>query len=602
MRTQVEGPPLVLTGGDHLLTPIERMAKTTPDKPLLAVRDGDHYVDRTASEVWSRIRQIAKGLIASDVGVGDRVALMGATSAEWLQLDLAIVAVGAITVPIYETSSAHQVSWILRDSGAVIALVDDEVLIAAVQKAAVGSDCREMLAIRDGGLDVLMDRGVSISDAVVEERIETIRREDIATIIYTSGTTGNPKGCILTHGNLRSNVHQVADALGDTVGPDDTALLFLPLAHVLSKMTALYCLERGVRIAFGTSIAELPAEFAMVKPTLISAVPRIFEKVYSKAQHTAESERKGKIFERAARTSIRFSRQRALGSISPTTRLEHKVFDALVYGKIADAFGGNLRMAFSGGGPLGERLTSFFDGVGVRIYEGYGLTETSPILTISRTDAWRPGSVGVPVGGTSLKLTHGDEIMARGPQVFRGYWNNQRATAEVVDENGWFRTGDVGSIDEDGYLRITGRIKDIIVTAAGKNVAPAPLEDRLRAHSLVSQAMVVGDKQPFIAALVTIDADSFSVWAEEHGHGGANVASLVDDEKLRAEIQEAIDFANESVSRAESIRSFVILPQDLELDTEEVTPTMKVRRMVVMQHYADVIESIYNSPRKGTTP
>ncbi len=601
MRTQVEGPPIVMTGDDHLLTPIERMVRMSPDKPLLSVRDGDRYVDRSAGEVWSRIRNLAKGLIASDIGVGDRVALMAATSAEWLELDLAIVAIGAITVPIYETSSAHQVSWILRDSGAALAFVEDETLIAANRVAVAESICREMIAIHDGGLDVLIGRGVGISDAVVDERVEAIRRESIATIIYTSGTTGNPKGCVLTHGNLRSNVQQVSDALGDTVGPSDTALLFLPLAHVLSKMTALYCLERGVRIAFGTSIANLPAEFALVKPTLISAVPRIFEKVYSKAQHTAESERKGKIFERAARTSIRFSRQRALGPVGMATRVEHRIFDALVYRKIAAAFGGNLRMAFSGGGPLGERLTSFFDGVGVRIYEGYGLTETSPILTISRTDAWRPGSVGMPVAGTSLKLGDSDEIMAKGPQVFRGYWQNSQATAEVVDESGWFQTGDVGSIDEDGYVRITGRIKDIIVTAAGKNVAPAPLEDRLRAHSLVSQAMVVGDGQPFIAALVTIDADSFSDWATEHGHAGRDVASLVDDKKLRSEIQEAIDFANESVSRAESIRSFVILPKDLELDAGEVTPTLKVRRMVVMQHYADVIESIYSTPRRDTT-
>lgn len=598
MRTQAEGPPFVLKEGDHLLTPIQVLLRTSPGKPLLSVRDGDRYIDRSVADVWSRIVDIAKGLMASGVGVGDRVALMGATSSDWLELDHAIVAVGAVTVPIYETSSLHQVSWILRDSGAVLAFVDDDALKSANQEAAVGSDCREMLTIRSGGIDELVQRGSSTSDDAVAERIAGIRREAIATIIYTSGTTGNPKGCILTHGNLRSNVHQVSDALGDTVGPDDTALLFLPLAHVLSKMTALYCLERGVRIAFGTSIAELPAEFALVQPTLISAVPRIFEKVYSKAQHTAEVERKGKVFERAARTSIHFSRERASGAIGLTTKIEHRIFDALVYKKIASAFGGSLRMAFSGGGPLGERLTSFFDGVGVRIYEGYGLTETSPILTISRTDAWRPGSVGLPVAGTSLKLAEGDEILAKGPQVFRGYWNNPQATAEVHDDDGWFRTGDVGSIDDDGYVYITGRIKDLIVTGAGKNVAPAPLEDRLRAHSLVSQAMVVGDGKPFIAALVTIDVDSFSDWAEEHGHAGATVASLVDDATLRAEIQEAIDFANESVSRAESIRSFVILPQDLELEAEEVTPTLKVRRMVVMKHYADVIETIYSQPRE----
>ncbi len=593
MAQSVEGPPFQVTDVGHLLTPIRRTVANTPSHPTVSVRSGDRFVDRTAAQFWDRVTGIARGLIAAGVGPGDRVALMAATSAEWLEIDQAINACGAITVPIYETSSAHQVAWILGDSGARLLFVENGELLDSVRHATDEAEGVDVITMDPAGLDALIERGSAVDAAAIDERIGAITPSTIATIIYTSGTTGRPKGCVLTHGNLRSNVHQVSDALGDSVGADDVGLLFLPLAHVLSKMTALYCLEKRVKIAFGTSIAALPEEFAMVRPTLISAVPRIFEKVYSKAQHSAEVERKGRIFERAAHTSMRYSRAREAGTVSPALRLEHALFDRLVYRKLAAVFGGNLRMAFSGGGPLGERLTSFFDGVGVRIYEGYGLTETSPILTISRTDAWRPGSVGPPVAGTSVSLTGEGEIVVRGPQVFEGYWKNDSATREVLDHDGWFHTGDVGAIDDDGFVRITGRIKDLIVTGAGKNVAPAPLEDRLRSHSLVSQAVVVGDGKPFIAALVTIDADAFVDWAAEHGNPGATVESMVDDPKLRAEVQEAVDFANESVSRAESIRAFVILPHDLELTSDEVTPTLKVRRMVVLEHYADVVERIY---------
>ena len=600
MRREIEGPPLVLVGDDHLLTPIQRAARQKPNRAMASVRRGEEYIDRSAAEVWSDIVRIGKGLIGSGVEPGDRVCLMASTSLDWLEIDHAINAVGAITVPIYDTSSPHQVEWILRDSGAVLLLVEDEVAIPGDLSQLSENTCREALVIDGAGLHELVGRGSDIDDAQLEGRLSEIGPESVATIIYTSGTTGNPKGCVLTHGNLRANVAQVSDALGETIGSTDTALLFLPLAHVLSKMTALYCLERGVRIAFATSIAELPNEFALVRPTLITAVPRIFEKVYSKAQHTAEVGKKGPIFERAARTAIRFSRQRVSGSASRVLRLEHQLFDRLVYQKIAAGFGGNLRMAFSGGGPLGERLTSFFDGVGVKVYEGYGLTETSPILTISRSDAWCAGAVGRPVAGTSIRIASDDEILAKGPQVFTGYWRNEAATEEVFSSDGWFRTGDAGKIDDDGYVHITGRIKDIIVTGAGKNVAPAPLEDRLRAHSLVSQAMVIGEGKPFIAALITLDPESFVDWATEHGHRGSSVAELVDDQRLRHEVQEAIDFANASVSRAESIRSFVILPTDLDVDSGEITPTLKVRRMVVREHYADEIEAIYRTdPKTG---
>jgi long-chain acyl-CoA synthetase len=334
-------------------------------------------------------------------------------------------------------------------------------------------------------------------------------------------------------------------------------------------------------------------ELQMYRPTTMAAVPRIFEKVFNTASHTAHRDRKGPIFDRAAEVATRWSREHAAGRVRPWTAVEHGLFDRLVYGKIRHAFGGQLRLCFSGGGPLGERLTHFFAGVGVQIYEGYGLTETSPTLTLNRPGAWRPGTVGRPLAGTSISLAADGEILAKGPQVFQGYWHNETATAEVFDSDGWFRTGDIGELDEEGYLRITGRKKELIVTAAGKNVAPAPLEDHLRAHELISQAVVVGEGRPFIAALITIDPTVLPDWAAEHGFAEVPLLQVLASPELHAAIQPAIDHANTSVSRAESIRSFAILPRDFTIDDGELTPTLKVRRANVQSIYAAEIDRIY---------
>ena len=569
---------------DHLLLALISAAEQHPDAAMAAFRRGSTFVDVTSASLWDDVRAIGQGLIAAHVTAGDRVALMGKTSYEWLVVDCAINAVGAVTVPIYETSSAAQIEWILQDSAAVLAVVATAELAATASPIthALATCNNELVVIEDGGLEALKAMGASIGPGELNRRLDAISVHDTATIIYTSGTTGRPKGCVLTHHNLRSNVRQIADALAGTVDSSDTALLFLPLAHVLTKITALYCLEHRIKIAFATSIDRLAEELAMVQPSLISAVPRIFEKVYASAQHRAEAGHKGFVFERAAEIAIRASREREAGQEKLRTRLEHQLYDRLVYSKLRASFGGALRMAFSGGGPLGERLTSFFDGTGLRIYEGYGLTETSPILTLSRSDRWSPGSVGLPVRDTSLRLADDGEILAKGPQVFAEYWHNPRATAEAFDDDGWFLTGDIGSFDDDGCLHIVGRSKELIVTAAGKNVAPAPLEDLLRAHSLISQAMVVGDGRPFIAALITLDEEAIAEWRSHH-----------DADELRAEIQQAVDDANSTVSRAESIRTFTILPHDFDLASEELTPTLKVRRAVVMKHYAAQIEEMY---------
>ena len=509
-------------------------------------------------------------------------------------LDYAILAAGAVTVPIYDTSSAEQIRWIIADSGAMLFVAETAEMRAVVDAVVVDvPTCREGFTIDAGAIEELERRGTTVPDATIDERIAGLSTDSIATIIYTSGTTGRPKGCVLTHGNLRSNAAQAYHALGAEVRPGDTGLLFLPLAHALTKCNALLDIQAGVAIGFATDIRHLPEELQLFRPTTMAAVPRIFEKVYNAASHKAHSERKGPIFDHAVAVAIRWSREHAAGRVMPWTAAEHLVFDRLVYRKIRHAFGGRLRLCFSGGGPFGERLTHFFAGAGVRIYEGYGLTEASPTLTLARPGAWKPGTVGQPVAGTSVKIAADGEILAKGPQIFQGYWHNDQATAEVFDDDGWFRTGDIGELDDEGYLRITGRKKELIVTAAGKNVAPAPLEDHLRAHELISQAVVVGDARPFIAALLTIDELAAGDWAARHGMAGSTLAALRGTPEFAAAIQGAVDDANASVSKAESIRKFVLLDRDLSIEAEELTATLKVRRGVVEKEYAAQIDRMY---------
>ncbi|HEY7628746.1 MAG TPA: long-chain fatty acid--CoA ligase [Ilumatobacteraceae bacterium] len=589
------GPPLPpLPHGAHLLAPLIERFQREPASVLAARRVGDQFVDVTVAEVFASVRRVAKGFIASGVQVGDRVALMSHTRLEWTILDYAILAAGGVTVPIYDTSSPDQIHWIIEDSGAVMCVVETPAMLADFEQIRPDlNGCREALVIDQGGIEELERRGVTMPDSDLEARIATLDVDSIATIIYTSGTTGRPKGCMLTHGNLRINAAQVLDALGPELRPDDTGLLFLPLAHALTKGNALFDAAAGISLGFATDIAHLPEELQSFRPTTMAAVPRIFEKVYNTARNKATRERKGKIFDYASAVAIRWSRERTAGRIWPWTSVEHLLFDSLVYGKLRHAFGGRLRLCFSGGGPLGERLTHFFAGVGVQIYEGYGLTETSPTLTLNRPGAWRPGTVGRPLAGTSIRIADDGEILAKGPQVFPGYWHNDQATAEVFDDDGWFRTGDIGELDDDGYLRITGRKKELIVTAAGKNVAPALLEDHLRAHELISQAVVVGDARPFIAALITIDSTALPDWALVHGHHNVAPPDLIESADLRAAIQQAVDAANSTVSRPESIREFAILPRDLTIESGELTATLKVRRAVVEKLYADYIDRIY---------
>jgi long-chain acyl-CoA synthetase len=588
-----ELPPLPETA--TLVEPLLQRVAEHPDDTMFSVRAATGFRAITVREVADRVLAVARGLVAAGVAPGDRVALMSRTRMEWMLFDLAILRAGGVTVPIYDTSSSEQIEWIVGNSGAVLAIVETAAMAAAADQAiAAESHCREILVIDSGAEAELGRRGATVDPAEVERRSAALRADDVATVIYTSGTTGRPKGCPLTHRNLRVNSLQSAIAVAPALQADEVGMMFLPLAHVLTKAYAQFCVERGMPIAFATDVAHLAEEFPLAQPTVIAAVPRIFEKVYEGARRKAHDEGKGKIFEHAAKVAIDWSQARAAGKVPLLLGVQHSVLDRLVYGKIRAAFGGRLRFAFSGGGPLGERLTHFFAGIGLDVYEGYGLTETSPLLTINRPGAWKPGTVGRAVAGTHLAITDDGEILARGPQVFAGYWHNEAASAEVFTD-GWFRTGDIGELDADGYLRITGRMKELIVTAAGKNVAPAPLEDRLRASVLVSQALVVGEGRPFVAALLALDEDALTRWCVEHGRPAVPAAELARDPELLAHLQTVVDEANASVSKAESIRRFAVLPRDLTIDHDELTATLKVRRAVVEREYHDLIESMYSA-------
>jgi len=585
---------MALAADAHLLQPLLNHARRTPERTLLSTRSGSQFLPHTAREVAQTVRGLARGLVALGIQPGQRVALMSRTRLEWVLLDFAILMAGGVTVPIYDTSSAEQLEWILHDSEAVAVLLEHRGMHGLFQSVAERlPHCRQALVIDEGALEYLLRRGEEVDAARVDERLAGLRADMLATLIYTSGTTGRSKGCMLSHGNLRTNVRQALQHGEGMLRPEDRTLLFLPLAHSLAKILFLVALEQGTEVAFSSGISHLAEELPLVRPDWMVAVPRVFEKMYHAAQRHARSAGREKAFSLAEELALRTSRERSGGRVMLRTRALHGVFDRLVYRRLRAAFGGRLRFAVSGGGPLSERLTRFFDGMGVQVLEGYGLTETSPVLTLNVERAWRPGTVGRPLPGTALRIAEDGEILVRGPQVFRGYWHNENATREAFTEDGWLRTGDIGALDDDGFLRITGRKKELLVTAAGKNVAPSPLEERLRTHPLVSQAVVVGDGLPFVAALVTLDSEALHDWAREHDKGGQSMDQLVDAPELRAEIQHAVEDANRPVSRAESIREFAILPTDFTVERDELTPSMKVKRNIVTQRYASVISAMY---------
>ncbi len=597
MRTEISIPAVVAvpTTGSVVDHAVEN-AEKHPSRIALSVPRGDAWVGVTSQEFLDQVRAVAKGIIANGVDAGERIGVMSRTRYEWTVVDYAIWYAGCVSVPVYETSSAEQIQWMLSDSGAVAVFVESEKNRRTYDEVADQiPTCTRTWVFEDGALEELAREGERISDADLEARRATLTPESLATIIYTSGTTGRPKGCMLTHGNLMFEIDQVVWGLPDVfLAPNSSTLLFLPIAHVFGRLIQLGCIRGGVRLGHSADIKQLLPGLASFQPTFLLAVPRVFEKVYNSAQQKAQAAGKGHIFDTAANVAIEYSESLDHGGPSLMLKVKHALFDKLVYVKLRHAMGGKMTWAVSGGAPLGARLGHFFRGIGVTILEGYGLTETSAASTVNRPKALRIGTVGQPMPGARAKIAPDGEILLGGGQIFVGYWNNPTATAEVLEPDGWFHSGDIGEIDDDGFVRITGRKKELIVTAAGKNVAPAVLEDRLRAHWLVSQCMVVGDAKPFIAALVTIDPESFPAWAAQQNKGDVTVADMVNDPELNATIQAAVDEANKAVSHAEAIKKFAILPVDWTEEGGQMTPSLKLKRSVVMQEFADEVEQLYS--------
>jgi long-chain acyl-CoA synthetase len=593
--------PASFTVGEHdnIVSSVFSHERDDPDHVIFQRLVDGAWTDVTCKQAADQIRSAALGLIAEGVVPGDRVAVLSATRYEWPILDFAILAAGAVTVPIYETSSAEQVKFVLEDSGAVLIFAETDAHADKIEHL-----CNELPALRkvlriDGSevvaLDALTDAAKTVDAKQLDDRLAGLKSSDPATLIYTSGTTGRPKGCQLTHSNLLYEIRGAKDCFPTLLDKGERMLVFLPLAHVLARAITVAAFTSKVTLGFTSDIKNLVPTFAVFKPTLVVSVPRVFEKVYNTAEQNARSDGKGRIFESAANTAIEWSKAQDTGGAGLVLRAKHALFDRLVYGKLRAALGGDCRGAISGGAPLGARLGHFYRGVGLTIYEGYGLTETSAAITVNRVNDVKVGSVGKLLGGNSMRLIDDDELLVKGGVVFAGYWRNDEETKAVFSD-GWFHTGDLGAIDDDGFLTIVGRKKEIIVTAGGKNVAPAILEDRLRAHPLISQAMAVGDAKPFIGALITIDPEAFGGWKERNGkNAAASAGDLATDPDLVAEIDLAVKEANQAVSKAEAIRKFRILPVDFTEDTGELTPTLKVKRKVVAQKFATDIEALYDA-------
>jgi len=604
---EYSAPALAATPGSGGLTDVVfRRACEEPGAVVLRRRGGSgNWQNVTAARFCTEVSALARGLMAAGIDPGDRVGLMSRTCYEWTLIDYAVWAAGGVTVPIYETSSAEQVEWILGNSAARAVFAETAAhkeIISSVQGRLRGLE--HVWTI--GGLDALAAGGAQISHQRLDQRRTGRTAADLATIVYTSGTTGHPKGCELTHGNLLADVHTAVAVLPEIFeSPGSSTLLFLPLAHVFARIIQVGVLEAGVILGHWPDTATLAAGLAEFRPTFLLAVPRVFEKVYNAAQQQASANRAmAVVFAAAARTAVEWSAA-GNGTVPGrgagwALRLRHALFDWLVYRRLRAAVGGRLRYAVCGGAPLGERLSHFFRGAGITVLEGYGLTEASGAVTVNRPGRNKIGTVGQPLPGVTVRIASDGQILVNGPGVFGGYWRSAAATREALDADGWLHTGDVGALDDEGFLRVTGRQKELIVTAGGTNVGPALLEDRLRAHPLVSQCIVVGNGRPYIACLVTLDAQALELWKQRHGQpADATPADLADDPGLIAEIQLAIDEANRAVSRAESIRRFRILGTDFTETSGQLTPSDKIRRDVITHDFAADIEDLYSLPGPG---
>jgi long-chain acyl-CoA synthetase len=583
---------------------LEDRVAATPDLALFAVPEGDGWRDVSASAFRAQVVALAKGFVAGGIQPGDKVGLIARTTYDWTLVDFALFYAGAVMVPIYETSSAAQIQWNLADSGAIACIAELPEHSARLAEAQKDLPLvRTTWNMHEGVLDTLRSEGASVADDEIERRRSLANGDDIATLIYTAGTTGRPKGCVLTHSNFVELARNSSRALREVVEtPGASTLLFITTAHVFARFISILNIHAGVKTGHQPDTKHLLPALGSFKPTFLLAVPRVFEKVYNSAEQKAESGGKGKIFRSAARTAIEHSRLTQNGQKIPFwLGLKFRVFDRLVYSTLRTAMGGNIVYAISGSAPLGERLGHFFASLGVTVLEGYGLTETTAPATVNLATKTKIGTVGPALPGVGVRVAEDGEVQVRGINVFREYWRNPEATAAAFDD-GWFRTGDLGSFDDDGFLTITGRKKEIIVTAGGKNVAPATLEDPIRANPVVSQVVVVGEKRPFIAALVTLDDEMLPTWLANNGlPADMSMEECAANPQVRAEVQRAVDEANAMVSRAESIRKFTILPTEWTEASGHLTPKLSIKRNVILKDFAAAIDDIYNLPATATT-
>jgi long-chain acyl-CoA synthetase len=572
-------------------------ATETPDAVLFRLRplpaDPTAWRPVTALEFATKVAGLARGFLAAGLQPGQRVGLLSRTRYEWSWVDYALWHAGLVTVPVYETSSDEQIAWILGDAQAVGVVVENSAHAQAIEAVRHQlPDLSNVWIMDDGALENLA--ATEGHDGDLAAARSGLDASSLATIIYTSGTTGRPKGCELTHRNLLFSSTSAVASLPDLFNEETTVLLFLPLAHVLAREIQVACMIAKVPVGHSPDTRSLPEDLASFNPTLLLAVPYVFEKLYTVAQQRAVNQRRGRIFDYATRVAIAASQGQQDGKTAASTRVLHALFDRLVYAKLRAALGGEVKWVISGGAPLGTRLGHFFRGAGTPVLEGWGLTETTGGAAVNRPDAVRIGTVGPPIAGTTVRVADDGELMVRGEHIFARYWRDPEATAAVRSDDGWLRSGDLGAIDDAGFVTITGRKKELLVTAGGKNVSPAVLEDRLRGNPLISQCMVVGDRRPYIACLITIDEAALEAWKAKVGReSDQGIAELRDDPELIAEVQAAVDEANRAVSRAESIRRFRILPVDFTEAGGQLTPTLKVRRSVVLEQFADEVEALY---------
>jgi long-chain acyl-CoA synthetase len=590
--------PLTLSPeSDNITDLLETRFKNTPDLNLFSIDQGDgQWSQVTTKEFRSQVVALAKGLIAAGIQPGQAVAIMSRTRYEWALIDFAIWYAGAVSVPIYETSAPSQIEWILSDSDAVALWVENDEHVARFNEIKASAPMvRLVWTLNSGAIAELSASGTDVTDEMLQQRRTSSKLGDLATIIYTSGTTGRPKGCELLHRGFVELSRNAVLEMPEVVKQGSATLLFLPMAHVFARFISVLAVHGGVRVGHQPDAKNVAPAMQSFKPTFLLAVPRVFEKVYNSAEQKAEAAGKGKIFRKAAYTAIAYSKALDTGKVPFGLKLQHKVFDALVYKKLRAAMGGNVEYAISGGSPLGTRLGHFYRAIGLIVLEGYGLTETTAPAMIGRPEFHKIGKVGRLLPGCGVKIADDGEIWLRGFNLMRGYWRNATATADAI-QDGWFRTGDIGELDEDGFLSITGRKKELLVTAGGKNVAPAPLEDPLRANPLIGQAVVVGDNRPFVAALISLDGEMLPLWLANKGLDKTmSLAEAAKRPEVLAEIQLAVDRVNKNFSRAESIRKFVIIPSELSEDSGHLTPSLKIKREAVMRDFAPQIDGIYDS-------